>query len=132
MTHSITDFGVLSNLNITPDHNQPDSVILSGYDRDGQRVAITVTDGILRSMWAHLTQLLYPHAADTLTHLAETARAKRSTLTDSAYLAAVTYHTANGLIEMRGVSAARYWIVRFSASEGYELWAKLEDQIDNG
>lgn len=118
--------GHVSNLSIRRNAHRPDTFLLGSVTAEGERIAIPITDGAARILWAQVTKILYPRAADQLTQRAETVARKLPGDPTVAYVISVKFRPEDGMIEVGGASRSSGWTMEFTRGEGDELWASLE------
>lgn len=86
----------------------------------------------LRGLWANLTGILFPRAADQLTKRISTVkRSKEEVPNDVTYsvTAYVSEKTPDAIL-LTGMSRLRIWTLRISHEVGDSLWTELEDHLD--
>jgi hypothetical protein len=127
MSQENYDLGIVTSLDVSADGEDPDIFWLVAHTGEGERVGLKVTEGVARTLWAQLTKILYPRAADQLTQRAETVVRSRVGEPSITHLINTVFKPDDELIEVSGLSRAYWWTMYFTPAEGDELWAVLED-----
>ncbi len=126
-----TNLGIVTNLTLTQADAQAETFWLAAHDPQGERLTLLIAEGLARSLWANLTQILYPRAADLLTQRAETAKGGKPDSSEVSYHAQVIHVSDHAQVEVRGRSSFGEWDIRFSMDDAHELWATLENKFGN-
>jgi len=105
--------------------------LLTARTEGDDSAALLATEEALRSLWAHLTKLLYPRAGDQLTErIATVKRDKDDAPPEVAYSVTAHRNSPDGPIILSGVTRERVWSMQISTETGDDLWTTLEDMLD--
>jgi hypothetical protein len=120
------DLGFVSNLAVIKRPGSEDLLMLVGQSKDSGRWVKIVTKGAAQTLWVHLTQYLYPRAAQQLTSRAATAVLQKSSSPMVTTFLEVFNMDDKQVIRVHGIGGAEEWLMYFTHDEGFELWASLE------
>ncbi len=124
------DFGLVKALTIRLDG----AFYLLNATLEEQEEAITLTNSreALRSLWAHLTHILYSRASDQLTERISTIKSEKDDVPEDVTYKIVAYADKDNtaLIVVSGFARSLLWTLRLTQDTGYDLWAMLEDQLN--
>jgi hypothetical protein len=119
------DLGFVSNLAVIKRPGSDELLMMVGQSDKGRWVKI-VTRGAAQTLWFHLTQFLYPRAAQQLTPRAATAVLQKSSSPMVTTFLEVMNMTDKQIIRVHGLGGAEEWLMYVTHEEGFELWASLE------
>lgn len=131
MEQQPVDMGFVNNLAVIRKPGTDDVLMLVGQSKNAGRWVKTMTRGAAQALWFHLTQYLYPRAAEQLTPRAATAALRRNEAPNVAAFFEVLNNAEKKMIRVRGISSADQWVIYFTHDEGYELWAALEKILNS-
>lgn len=103
-----------------------DAIIVGGVAQDSSRFARVLAQGAARTLWFHLTQLLFPERADMVTAIVMTAPLR------SRDLPTVTTHVTVERIddpagfEIVGEVGDQTWSLRLNDYEAQRFWTALD------
>ena len=121
----------ITNLTVAEYSELPDTYMLTYYAPDDERAMLLITEGVAQAMWAELTKILYPRAADQLTQRVPTAQRAGTRLPWVINVARLFVREHDGLIQWNAVSRIEEWRFTFTQEEGERLWVSLEGLFHN-
>jgi len=124
----VIGLGQVSNLSVTQRRTATDMVDLHFYTADQVRRGYSLTIGAARTLWYHLTEILYPNAARQLIPRAATAVVHPQGPLTVAFTAKVELVAEPRRLEITAMSSVQGWKMDISIEEGYELWAYLSER----
>ena len=122
---------LVTNLAVAEYAELPNTFMLTYYAPDDARAMLLITEGVAQSMWAELTKILYPRAADQLTQRVNTAQRSGTRLPWVINVARLFVREDDGLIQWNAVSRIEEWRFTFTQQEGEHLWVSLEGLFHN-
>lgn len=127
------NFGMVNSLSAShSDDGEHAKITLSGQSAAGEVVELDLTEGAGRALWSHVTQILYPRAADQLTQRIMTAVTRPEGDRDTTHMVqAEADHDDPDTIQIAGIARNLTWMIKIDHDTGHDLWVKLEDIFDN-
>jgi len=131
MTQKI-DLGDVNSVAVKSDPQDGEVFILVLSDEAATKATIRASREALRSLWSHLTSVLYPRAADQLTKRIETVKREKENAPNDVAYTAVAYTVANDKqhVVIGGTSHDLFWTARLTHERADDLWSTLEDKLD--
>jgi hypothetical protein len=138
MTSEFVDMGLVTDLSAMQMPGNSNAVLISGTSPDHSRWVRVVTRGAAQVLWFRLAHILFPRAAEQITHRTSTAvlrSAAAPTITSSfevLYEEEDEQEGEDALIQVIGIGGIEEWCIRFSPESAKQLWTSLEKTLHMG
>ena len=136
MSTEFIDMGEATDVFVTLKPGTHDAILINGVASDGTRWVRVVTSGAAQVLWFRLAHILFPRAAEQITHRTSTAvlrKADAPTIT-STFEVLEDEGVLNGelTIQVVGIGGLEEWCIQITPETGKELWASLEKTLHMG
>ena len=131
MTERI-DLGTVSQMVAKVDQHEPEFFNLIFTDESGEKESIRASRDAAKSLWSHLTGILYPRAAMQIaTGTSTVKRDKEDVPPDVSYMSVAYINEEDPeTVIISCTSREVMWTIRMSHENADDLWASLEDKLD--
>jgi hypothetical protein len=132
MQNNYVDLGLVNNVAVMKKPGQTENFLMVGVSPSSGRWARVITRGAAQALWFHLTHILYPRAADTLTPRAATAVLRKADAPTVTSFFEVRNQEDHQRVQIHGMGGVEEWVILVSYDDGHELWASLENMLGTG
>lgn len=128
----LTELGVMRGIELRAVVEDAEQYTLVLTLEAGNRVGIPASREALRSLWSHLTQILYPRAADQLTKRMETVVRRKDGVPPGLTYMLTAYPKTNNpeTIVVGGCTPEIFWTTKLTWLTTEDLWMVLEDKLN--
>jgi hypothetical protein len=125
------DLGFVHQIDVRPDAQDAEIFNLLVTLEAGERISLLAQREALRGLWSYLTQILYPRAVDLTKRMETVVRRKDGIPPDVTYMIAAYADSADpSLIVIGGFTPGTYWNLKLGWEACENLWAGLEDHLN--
>lgn len=126
------DLGVVQQVNVRSVPAEPGTYVLILSPLDYKTKTVRINEEALRSLWSHLTKILYPRAASQLTDRIDTVIRNFSGLPQNLTYITTATPDRNSVdkVIISGLARAGSWNFMLTRTTAEDLWITLEELLD--